>query len=66
MLFKRSKLTRLKFQRKRLTLTRANGPVLNTVRRDIRQQLEAEADAEYWEILASVINLLRDPINEQM
>lgn len=63
--FEGNRLTRLELQRKRLIFTGTNGPVLNAIRRNVRQQLEAKTDAEYWKILTSVINLLRDPVNEQ-
>jgi len=40
--------------------------VLNAIRGDIRQELEAKADTEYREVLASLVDALRDSINKRM
>lgn len=50
------------FQREGLIAAGAIASVLDAIRRDIRQELEAEADTKYREVLASRVDVLRDSV----
>lgn len=54
--------TKFEFQRKSLIFTGTICPVLDLIRRDIRQQLETEANAKYREVFTSLVDFLRNPI----
>lgn len=48
------------FQRKGLIFTRTICSVFSAISRNVCQKFETEADAEYWEMRAPVIDSLRN------